>query len=264
MGFWATVLLGAIAGFTIYLGLPFARLRSPRRGVQGFLNAIATGILVFLLWDVLSKANEPIVDALAGAQKGPIGPFAALLAVLVTGFGVGLVGLVYLERAVIRPTAEGLRAGTVGPRSLSLMIAVGIGAHNFSEGLAIGQAAVTGAISLATILIIGFGLHNMTEGFGIGAPLVAAGICPSWRFLGLVGLIGGGPTFLGTVVGYGFRSDYVFVACLSIAAGSILYVIGELLAAGRRLGARELAGWGLLAGFFAGYATDLLVTWGGA
>jgi ZIP family zinc transporter len=130
--------------------------------------------------------------------------------------------------------------------------------------LAIGQAAVSGAISLAVILIVGFGLHNMTEGFGIGAPLVAAGVRPSWAFLGLVGLIGGGPTFLGTVVGYGFRSEYVFVACLSLAAGSILYVIGELLAAGRRLGPRELAGWGLLAGFFAGYATDLIVTWSGA
>src|SRR6185437_4501743 len=120
------------------------------------------------------------------------------------GFGVGLVGLVYLERAVIRPTAEGLRAGTVGPRSLSLMIAVGIGAHNFSEGLAIGQSAVTGAISLATILIIGFGLHNMTEGFGIAGPLTTETV--SWKFIVLMGLIGGGPTFLGTVVGMTFQS----------------------------------------------------------
>jgi len=157
-----------------------------------------------------------------------------------------------------------VRAGTVSPRQLSLMIATGIGAHNFAEGLAIGQSAVSGAISLAVILIVGFGLHNMTEGFGIGAPLAAAGVRPSWRFLGLAGLIGGGPTFLGTVVGYGFRSEYVLVACLSLAAGSILYVIGELLGAGLRLGARELAGWGLLAGFLAGYATDLVVTWGGA
>jgi ZIP family zinc transporter len=123
---------------------------------------------------------------------------------------------------------------------------------------------VVGAISLATILIVGFGLHNMTEGFGIGAPLVAGGVRPSWRFLGLLGLIGGGPTFLGTAVGFGFHATYVFVAFLSVAAGSILYVVGELLYAGRRLGFRELTGWGLLLGFAAGYATDLLVTWGGA
>ena len=54
-----------------------------------------------------------------------------------------------------------------------MMIAIGIGLHNFSEGLAIGQAANSGAISLATILIVGFGLHNTTEGFGIAAPLTA-------------------------------------------------------------------------------------------
>jgi ZIP family zinc transporter len=187
-----------------------------------------------------------------------------LLGLFAGGFGLGLLGLFYLERVLIRPTAKDVRSGTVSPRQLALMIAVGIGAHNFSEGLAIGQSAVTGAINLAVILIIGFGLHNMTEGFGIGAPLVAGGLRPSWRFLALVGLIGGGPTFVGTVIGYGFHSPYVFVAFLSIAAGSILYVIGELLNAGRRLGVRELVGWGLLFGFMAGYATDLVVTWGGA
>jgi ZIP family zinc transporter len=66
------------------------------------------------------------------------------------------------------------------------------------------------------------------------------------------------------MVGFSFHSTYVFVAFLSVAAGSILYVIGELLHAGRRLGFRELVGWGLLIGFLAGYATDLVVTWGGA
>jgi len=264
VSFTTTVLLGAIAGFTIYLGLPFARLPSPSRALQSFLNALANGILVFLLWDVITKASEPINTALVTAQHGSVAPFAALIALFALGFGLGLLGLVYLERILIRPTAQGVRAGEVAPQQLALMIAVGIGAHNFSEGLAIGQSAVSGAISLATILIVGFALHNITEGFGIGAPIVAGGIRPSWRFLGLAGLIGGGPTFLGTIVGFGFHSDYLFVAFLSLAAGSILYVIGELLGAGRRLGLRELAGWGLLIGFLAGYATDLVVTWGGA
>ena len=60
MTFGLTVLLGTIAGFTIYLGLPFARLQKPPRTVQAFLNAVATGILLFLLWDILTKAREPI------------------------------------------------------------------------------------------------------------------------------------------------------------------------------------------------------------
>ena len=260
----ATILLGAIAGLTIFFGLPVARLKAPNRALQGFLNALATGILVFLLWDVITKATEPIDVALANAHHGHAGPFIALLALFVAGFAIGLMGLIYLERLLIRPVAEGVRAGEVRPAQLSLMIAVGIGSHNFAEGLAIGQSAVSGAISLATILIIGFGLHNMTEGFGIAAPLAANGIRPTWRFLGLVGLIGGGPTFLGTLIGYSFQSEYLFVLCLSLAAGSILYVVAELLNAGRKFNMREIVGWGLLLGFVLGYVTDLIVTWGGA
>ena len=75
-----------------------------------------------------------------------------------------------------------------------MTIAVAIGLHNFAEGLAIGVSAQAGEIALATVLIIGFALHNATEGFGIVGPL--GGVRPSWRWLGLAGLVGGGPTFL--------------------------------------------------------------------
>jgi len=75
------------------------------------------------------------------------------------------------------------------PLRLGMVIATGIGLHNFSEGLAIGQAASSGALELATLLIIGFGLHNATEGFGIVGSPAAAGVRPSWGWLGLAGLI---------------------------------------------------------------------------
>lgn len=263
MSFPATVLLGAIAGLTIYLGLPVARLKNPSAAWQGFLNALATGVLVFLLWDILSQANEPVEAALEAAKNGQAGNFILLLALIIIGLGLGLLGLVYFETHYIRRAANEARLNEASPVQLSLMIAIGIGLHNFSEGLAIGQASNTGAISLAATLIIGFGLHNMTEGFGIAAPLTTSER-PSWGFLALVGLIGGGPTFLGTLIGYSVQSEAVFVFCLALAAGSILYVIGELLHVGRRFKARELVMWGLLIGFLAGYLTDLLLVWVGA
>jgi ZIP family zinc transporter len=103
----------------------------------------------------------------------------------------------------------------------------------------------------------------MTEGFGIAAPLTV-GAQPSWAFLSLAGLISGGPTFLGTVLGYSVQSDAVFVLFLALAAGSIFYVVSELLHVGRRFGLREVAMWGVFLGFLAGYGTDLILTWGGA
>jgi zinc transporter, ZIP family len=279
--------LGAIAGFTIFLGLPLARVRTSPLGMRAFLNATATGILLFLLWDVLSHAVEPVEDALVAASVDHTGSwlrFTGLAMVALAGLVVGLITLAYYERWMARPrpavvgrgygpgamAADELRASTgwlnldSPARRLALLIAVGIGLHNFSEGLAIGQSAASGEISLAVLLIIGFGLHNATEGFGIIAPMAAEQTRPSWGFLALLGLIGGGPTFVGTLVGQSFVNDAVFVGFLALAAGSILYVIIQLLRVAERMGRRELLYWGILTGLILGFATDfILVAAGG-
>jgi ZIP family zinc transporter len=159
-------------------------------------------------------------------------------------------------------TARRAGAGTSPARRLALLIAVGIGLHNFAEGLAIGQSAASGEIALATLLVVGFGLHNATEGFGIVAPLAAdADIArPSWAFLAALGLIGGGPTFVGAAVGHGFTSEPVSVVFLTLAAGSILYVITQLITVAAKAKRTDLLAYGLLAGLLAGFATDAVVT----
>src|SRR5450631_189663 len=159
------VLLGAFAGATIFLGLPVARLRGLPKSVQGFLNAFATGILVFLLWDILSHAGDKVALALHGAHLGDRGPFAIIAVIFAVGIAAGLLGLVYFNRAIFGRLKNG--AHTPSPQSLSLAIATGLGLHNLSEGLAIGQSAHTGAIAFAGVLVVGFALHNITEGFGI-------------------------------------------------------------------------------------------------
>ena len=161
------------------------------------------------------------------------------------------------------PRTRGI-SGWSAARRLSLLIAVGIGLHNFGEGLAIGGSAAAGQIGLATVLVIGFALHNGTEGFGIVAPLAAESDRPSWGFLLLMGLIGGGPTFVGTAVGRQFTSDAMSVIFLTLAAGSILYVVIQLLGVAFKNGKKDLIYWGVLLGLTAGFVTDMVVTAGGA
>jgi ZIP family zinc transporter len=149
------------------------------------------------------------------------------------------------------------------------MIATGIGLHNFAEGLAIGQSAASGELALATLLVIGFGLHNATEGFGIVAPLAGgrdgdADARPGWGFLLALGLIGGAPTFIGTAVGHAFTSEPVSVVFLTLAAGSILYVVIQLLGVAAKARRTDLLAAGLTLGLLAGFATDAVVTAAGA
>lgn len=271
-----TLILGAIAGATIFLGLPLGRVHAPAARLRAALTAFAAGILIFLLWDVLSGAVEPIEARLTDRHWGS---FAGFSAVGVAGFALGLMGLVYYSEwmkkqsnrratPLVGPGAAAIdefkRRGWVesmtdGQR-LALLIAVGIGVHNFGEGLAIGQAAATGAASLAVTLIVGFALHNATEGFGICGPMSGEGTRPTWGFLAVLGLIGGAPTFLGTVLGQAWSSEVVTVAFFAIAAGSILYVVQELFHANRKYGHTLLVTWLILAGIVLGFATDFVVS----
>jgi zinc transporter, ZIP family len=282
-----TLLLGFIAGVTIVLGLPVGRLRRPMASLRLFLNATAVGVLLFLVWDVLSAAWEPIDSALGAVHdhSGGLRPVFGYGALFAAGLSVGLLSLVAYERYMARASAReakaqfgpgamsvrerpaGFRIAAWSPaRRLALLIAVGIGLHNFAEGLAIGQSAASNEVALATLLVIGFGLHNATEGFGIVAPLAGDvgedGVArrPSWPFLLSLALIGGGPTFVGTAVGHGFTSEAVSVVFLTLAAGSIIYVVTQLLGIAAKAKRSDLLSYGLLLGLLAGFLTDAIVT----
>jgi zinc transporter, ZIP family len=266
--------LGAVAGLTIFIGLPMGRVHDVAQGFKAFLSATATGILLFLFWDVLKEAVDPVESALNASHWGR---FSWLSALAFGGFALGLLSLVYYDawmkarrrKSFLGPGAASATelershfTGLTPARWLSLFIASGIGLHNFSEGLAIGQAAALDKLSLAYVLVIGFGLHNATEGFGIVGPL--GGIRPSWRWLGLAGLVAGGPTFVGAMVGYQVTSDALELCFFALAGGAILYVIGEIWAGVRRQGHAELGLYMLGVGFLLGIATDLVVAYGGA
>src|SRR5919202_4571076 len=231
--------LGAVAGLTIFIGLPIGRMHGLAPWLKCFLSSTATGILLFLLWDVLAAAVDPIETALTDGRDGRFLWLATLLAV---GFSVGLLSLVgydgWMKRrrrkafvsagAAAATDYEHHFAGLSPARWLAVFIATGIGLHNFSEGLAIGQSAARDELSLALVLI------------------------------------GGGPTFLGTVIGQAWVSEAVAVGFLALAAGSILYVVMELLNVSRAFGSKTAATLGILLGLVLGFGTDFVLVAAGA
>ena len=284
MSFAETAALGALAGFTIFLSLPFGRLERLGDRARVALAMFAVGVLAFLFVDVLEHGFGIVEEAVTGFKddKTSLGRAVGLTALLGAGFAAGSAGLGLVESRVRRqrpaPPMAGGAADAVSASDLArsaasldatrawalrtgMTVAAAIGLHNFAEGLAIGVAAQAGEISLATVLIIGFALHNATEGFGIVGPL--GSVRPPWRWLGLAGLVGGAPTFVGAMVGYNVTSEPLELLFYAVAGGAILYVIGEVWHAMRRVGHRELGLWLLAAGFFAGVVTDMVVAYGG-
>jgi ZIP family zinc transporter len=250
------------------------------------LAMFAVGVLAFIFVDVLSNAETILSTTLNGVKhhNGSVPYLIWLVVLLAGGFAAGSAGLAMLEKqlrplgARTPPIAGGAEAAAMVPSEAEALaleldtarrralrtgftIAAAIGVHNFAEGLAIGVAARAGAISLATVLIVGFALHNATEGFGIVGPL--GDVRPSWGWLGLAGLIAGGPTFVGSMVGYAVTSHALELAFYAVAGGAILYVIGEVWNGMRRHGYRELGLMMLTAGFTLGVITDLVVRYGG-
>ena len=113
-------------------------------------------------------------------------------------------------------------------------------------------------------MIIGFGAHNATEGFGIAGPLTGLVKKPRIRFLILAGLVGGGPTFVGTVLGSLWTSAVTSVFFLSIAGGALVYVSMLMYSSGRKQTTNDILMLGIFVGLCAGFVTDLIVTLGGA
>jgi zinc transporter, ZIP family len=258
LSFAETVLLGAIAGFTIFLGLPIARARRLKPETIALLNALAIGILLYLVVEIAQNAIAPISQGLQAWHAGAGGFPAATVAVFVIGLLIGLVGLGSAAHHFTRQAAMHAE----NPVVLAALIAIGIGAHNFGEGLAIGASAAAGATAVALALIVGFGLHNATEGFGVAAPLVGR-VVPTWAQIGLAGLIAGGPTFLGTIVGYTFYSPVLSVFFLAIAVGALVFVIGELWSMLRRTGLTGFVTATMCAGFLIALATELFLDMNG-
>jgi zinc transporter, ZIP family len=154
----------------------------------------------------------------------------------------------------------------VKPVAMAMMISIGIGLHNFGEGLAIGASVVLGEIALGTFLIVGFMLHNTTEGFAIVSPLAKTRVSRMVGKLIIMGLIAGVPTIFGTWIGGFVYSPVAAIIFLSIGAGAIfqvVFLIYQGMAKAQDGGGKIMSDASIIAGFAAGmlimYVTGLMV-----
>jgi ZIP family zinc transporter len=238
------------------LWFPFLARLSSRN--MDFLLALTVGLLLFLLVDGAHEGLESgsaLPDAMQGTALFVLSAFGAFL--LLEGVGG------WLRRQKGAGTGDG--SGDSGAWVLAVLIAVGIGLHNFGEGLAIGSAFALGEAALGSLLIVGFTLHNTTEGLAIVAPLARARQRVGIGHLVRLGLIGGVPTIAGAWLGGFVYSPVWAVLFLALGVGAIAQVVFQIVRqlAGDRPVVRQLAQGSVLAGLLAGfgvmYATGMLV-----
>lgn len=284
-------LIGTYVGIIpVMMGLlwyPFIRRLSTNK--YNFFLSLTAGLLVFLGIDALLESNEIAVATLAPTYN------AQILIIMVAI--ISLLSLLYVSHKLVQRASNayqsdesvtrhispsesetklgGQIAGSsssfnstqqqllIRPIAISMMISIGIGLHNFGEGLAIGAAVLLGEVALSTFLILGFTLHNTTEGLAIVAPVAKARRVPITKLV-IMGLIAGVPTIFGAWIGGFLYSPIATIIFLSIGAGAIfqvVYSIGSWMY--HTSGVRGLNNASIIAGFTVGmlimYLTGLLI-----
>ena len=249
-GFLGYGIIGLLVGvLPVALGLlwlPALRRVEPR-WLTAFM-ALTAGLLSFLGVEALFEAFQ-LQGALPGAFGGP---------------GLVLLGVAtsFLAVTFISGRLSANANGVLGGAALATLVAIGIGVHNFGEGLAIGTSFAFGQLTLGSFLIVGFMIHNVTEGLGIAAPAADSGARLSGPRLAALAVIAGGPAILGAWTGGFVANDVLAVLFFGAAAGAAFEVVSEVVRYIGRRGSAELRSGYAVGGFLAGiaimYVTGLL------
>jgi zinc transporter, ZIP family len=270
--------IGAFVGIIpIMIGLlwyPFIRRLNTNK--YNFFLSLTAGLLVFLGIDAVLESNEIISENVAAIFNGQV----LIVMVVIVSFLV----LLYTSETLTQRAAKksvsvnystsslSSSASTtsqqqelIKPLAISLMIAIGIGLHNFGEGLAISAAVLLGKAALSTFLIVGFTLHNTTEGLAIVAPIAKIGQVMIRKLI-VMGFIAGAPTIAGAWIGGFLYSPLAAIIFLSVGAGAIfqvVYSIASWISHTSSQNRKTLINTSTIAGFAIGmlimYTTGLLI-----
>ncbi|HTW40214.1 MAG TPA: hypothetical protein VMF04_05090 [Thermoplasmata archaeon] len=270
--FWLFMAFTAAMGLSIFLSLPIVYSRRAQGSWAVGLNAGAIGILVFLLADVFSDVSPILYPSGYVADARYTVAFAV-------AFLVAFLGL-YVVDNLPRDSPRGSNAGAAGPggpappasaadagpRRTAMIIALGIGLQNLTEGLVFGVNWAAGTVGVVAVVFVGFFLQNVTEGFPIASPFLGTKARRSLLLMTGLFLIGGIPTLLGGAIGYYWSSDLFLVIFDALAIGAIAYVILPMLrVAFRPLESREASVrrnrfvyLGVMVGFLIGFLVNAL------
>ena len=240
--------VGVIPVMIGLMWIPFIKKISKSK--YRFFLALTTGLLLFLGIDSVEEALNVSVDNLSDSFNGTL--------LVATTIVLSFLGLYYTSEK-LSGKSNSLKLSK--PVAIGLMIAIGIGLHNFGEGLAIGAAVGLGSIAFSTFLIVGFALHNTTEGFAIAAPMSRGKLMVGK--LMIMGMIAGIPAIFGAWIGGFAYSPFFSVVFLSIGAGAIFQVIVIIFKWIVDEGDKNLSSASVVSGFAIGmltmYLTSILI-----